>query len=85
MNKDLLDTSMKSKSRKENRKDQMMEIETLENQIMSEDDYMFGHIDGPIQARLAAQREQRSPTDTDSKSLVVNGRRISLGECTFIF
>ena len=48
MNKDLLDTSMKSKSRKENRKDQMIEVESLENQIMSEDDYMFGNIDGPI-------------------------------------
>jgi len=59
-------------------------MEKLEGDILDEDDAIFGKLDQREGKRSSLQYD-KSLDDGRRKSLVVNGRKICLGECTFIF
>ena len=63
-------------------------MESLEAEILNEDDDIFGKLDQRFgkNENSPSLKFDESLMDSDfRKSLVVDGRKISLGECTFIF
>ena len=60
-------------------------MEKLEGDILNEDDVLFGKLDHREGKRSSLKFDESLDDSDHRKSLVVNGRKICLGECTFIF
>lgn len=61
-------------------------MEKLESDILNEDDQLFGKLDHREGKSSSLKFDESLLCDDEHrKSLVVNGRKIALGECTFIF